>query len=112
MSPWSRQLRIYRVLKKIEKGILKIKCINHDDTSWVGKRVYWVSNGYIIIVFNDVYCFDYIEKVVDNNGFDLYSYSEDAGNNKADGPMPLIENYFPTEFDEKYIWGIDDGLPI
>lgn len=93
---------LLQFLKDIEDGVISIEWTNPEYGCWMGNLKYTASNGYQIIVFSDVFCFDYIESIKDDGGKLLYDYLRDHER------MPNISEYnLPDEVIEN-IYHIKD----
>ncbi|WP_291726210.1 hypothetical protein [Bernardetia sp.] len=77
---------IYEVLSQIENGSLYF--LNVPKNRYSGNVDYYVNNGWKITVFIDFGKWDYIDKIVleDGTSIDFESLEE----------MPKITNYYPS----------------
>lgn len=77
MNLTTHEVMLITLVKDIEEEKLKIT-MRPDQDIWMGNIIYDIENGWKIIVFSDVFCWDYIDAILDENDNIIYKYHKDS----------------------------------
>jgi len=77
---------VHKLIFEIESGARTIVPREHPDEVWAGNVTYDVEGGWVIVIFNDCCSFDYIDSIIEPDGF-VWTYDD----------VPFFGQYDPPE---------------